>query len=141
MAQTHPLVNMHLVSLVFLSYFLYQEEPRIEKITDSDFVEVFNSIDKFKQYHTSTFKVNLFRRKDNQASTEGLVSNYVIAILNYSDTSSPLLYEVKGFLNAQVVEVIRQKGALKMTIEHGTYDEKKRSMLMLTREGAEIHAM
>lgn len=128
---------MTLLSFLFLLNLSHIQEPKIKKLNALEQIEMLNAIDNFKQYHTNSFKVNLFRRasSENRELNGFPLASYIIGIVNYSEPDSPKLYEVGNFHSPQITSSIRQIGALKITIEYGKIKEKKNLTLLVTKEG------
>ncbi len=131
---------MNLLSALLLINLSSIQEPKVKKIEDLDKVEMLNSIDDFKQYHTNSFRVNLFRRvsSQNRELNGSPLVNYIIGILNYSDMEPANLYEVGAFYDPQIMSSVRLTGALKITIEHGKGQIKKILTLIITKEGVKV---
>lgn len=128
---------MNLLSLMFLINWSAVQEPKIKKLDNADQIEMLNAIDIFKQYHTNSFKVNLFRRvsSENRESSGYQLANYVIGILNYSELDMPSLYEIGDFYSPQIINATRQPDELIITIEHGTSEAKQTFTLTITKNG------
>ena len=112
----------------------------MKKIEDLNKVELLNTIDNFKQYHTNSFKVNLFRVPITASakSQRFPTVKYVIGVLNYSDSKNTGLFEVGSFYNPEIVEGVRLKNTLRITVEHGEYSNRMSSTLMITKDGVAI---
>lgn len=128
---------MNLLSLVVLLHFSFQEKPQIKQLTNEDQIEIFSAIDDFKQYHTNSFRINVFRRvsAQNEKLSGFPYVSYVISVLEYSDPKQLSLYEVGKFYEPQVVEVIRLSNTIKFTVEHGTYSDRETEILLVTKDG------
>lgn len=131
---------MHWIPLAILLHFHFQEKPQIKLLIDEDQIEIFNAIDDFKQYHTNSFRINVFRRvsdKNLELNSFPYVS-YIISLLEYSDPKKLSLYEVGNFYEPDVIEVIRLSNSLKFTIEHGSYAKREETILLVTKDGVVI---
>ncbi len=128
---------MNLLSFLLLINLSSVQEPKVKRLNNLDQIEILNSIDDFKQYHTNGFKVNLFRRvsSENKELNGFPLVNYVIGVVNYSDMKSPHLYEVGEFYSPQIMSSVRLAGALKINIEYGKSDAKKNLTLIISKEG------
>ena len=127
---------MNLVSLLLLIQFGLAQDPKIRKIADLNPAEVFNSIDYFKQHHTNTFKVNLFRRSMKENGPDGLrQASYIVGIVKYSGDEAPQVFEIGNFQSPRIAGVVRQNSALKLTIDHELDNRKRSSTYLITKEG------
>ncbi|MEQ9402338.1 MAG: hypothetical protein RIM99_02025 [Cyclobacteriaceae bacterium] len=131
---------MNFISILFLVHTFSIQEPKVKKIEDINQIEILNSIDNFKQYHTNSFKVNLFRvsTTDSSQSQRFPTVKYIIGVLNYSDSKSSGLFEAGSFYNPEIVEGVRLKNILRITLEHGEYSNRTSSTLMISRDGVTI---
>lgn len=130
--------------LLILNLTVIQEAdgngPKVKKLDDQNNIEIFNSIDYFKQYHSNSFKINLFRRTCNEnLELNGFpLSNYIVAIYNYSETGSPQLYEIGSFYNPEIMLSQRQGSSIRFSIDHGEFDQRTSSTLVVTKDGVEM---
>ncbi|MEP1096788.1 MAG: hypothetical protein ABJG78_16850 [Cyclobacteriaceae bacterium] len=131
---------MNLIPLFFLLHVLPISEPEVKELKDLKQVEILNAIDDFKQYHTNSFKVNLFRRVSsaNKESNGFRIVNYIIGIVTYSQSDSPLLFEVGNFDSPQITRSRREKETLFLSIEHGKEHQKKNITLLVTKDGVSL---
>ncbi len=131
---------MELFSLLLVLNLSLVQEPKIKRLSDEEQIEILNSIDDFKQYHTNSFKVNLFRRvsSENKELNGFPLANYIIGIVNYSEMDNPYLFQVGDFHSPQIASATRQVGSLKITIEYGKSSPKEKLILIVTKDGVKL---
>lgn len=133
---------MTLILTTLITCFSFTQDPKIKKLDIQSQVEIFNSIDYFKQYHSNSFKVNLFRRTctENMELNGFPLSSFIIAIYNYSEDADLQLYEVGNFYKPEIIEAKRQDGRLKIILDHGKYQTRTTSIMLVTKSGITLTA-
>lgn len=124
---------MNLLSLILLVYSsCICKEASITIIEGETKAEVFNSIDNFNQYHSSGFKVNLFRSRAFSDEEGNKVVNYIFGVDNYGGASQ--VYQVGSFIEPQIIDVHNKLTSLKLEIEHGHLGHRSTSLITVTKE-------
>lgn len=131
--------------IVLLSIFLvFQTNPSIVKIDDTEQVKLFNSIEDMKRYDVGHFSTTIFFISNPPGSagfqgTGEISHDLLVATSEFDEFPKQNLFALKDIINPKIVESSINDEIIELTIEHYSSGKLEKGFLTISFDRVDFH--